>query len=95
MKWQCVQCGDCCELFALYTLGFKCPLFTKDRKCKNYKTRSKLCRVSTIDFHGLDRDEYLNARCKMIRALKKWRDEVGENESTAFILSEISASCIE
>jgi Fe-S-cluster containining protein len=89
-KWHCAKDGDCCELFSLYTLGYQCTMLKDDRKCKCYKTRPKHCRVDTINLCGLDRDEYLNARCGLVHALKKWHDEFGENSSTKFILDGIA-----
>lgn len=92
-KWECKLDGDCCELFAQFTLGTKhCPMLKEDRSCATYSTRPKCCRVDSVKVDGLDWDEYMIARCAFIHHLKKWKDEVGDNKSVNYILERISKS---
>lgn len=82
-------------MFAQFSLGYmKCPMFTDDRSCKCYVTRPKICRVDSFEIEGLDKDEYLVARCKLVHALKKIKDELGDTKSLRFILEEIAKSRI-
>jgi Fe-S-cluster containining protein len=92
-KWECLLDGDCCELFSQFTIGFKeCPQLKEDKSCGCYSARPKFCRVDSFEVPGLDKDEYLIARCHLIHKLKKWRDEVGDSKSTDYILRKISES---
>ena len=92
-KWECLGDGDCCELFSQFTIGSKiCPMLKEDRSCGCYNTRPKFCRVDSFDVPGLDKNEYMIARCHFIHALKKWKDEVGDNKSVDYILEKISKS---
>lgn len=93
-KWKCSKDGDCCDLFAEFTLGSKCSMLKEDRSCECYSSRPKVCRVDSFNIEGLDRNEYMVARCHLIHMLKKWRDEIGENKSTKWILRKIVESGI-
>lgn len=94
-KWQCESDGNCCELFAEFALGYKvCPSLD-DGQCNRYATRPKNCRVDTINIEGLDKDEYLVVRCKLIHALKKIKDETGDTKSLHFILEQLAKSEIQ
>jgi Fe-S-cluster containining protein len=93
MKWTCSADGDCCELFAKFAVGsLECPMFTDERNCKCYATRPKVCRVDSFEVDGLDKDEYLIARCQFIHMLKRWKDEVGESSSSRYIIEKIAGS---
>ncbi len=95
-KWECQKEGACCDLFAEFTLGTKpCPQLMEDKSCGCYETRPKVCRVYWVHIHGLDKNEYMIARCHLIHVLKKWKDEVGENKSTQWILEKIVKSGIQ
>lgn len=91
-KWVCAAEGDCCDLFAEWTLGTKCSMLNEDRSCGCYSTRPKVCRVDSFEVDGLDKNEYMIARCHLIHMLKKWKDEVGESKSTSYILEKICKS---
>ena len=94
-KWHCSEDGACCELFAEFTLGTKpCPMLLENKTCGCYTTRPKVCRVDSFEIEGLDKNQYLIARCHMIHKLKEWLDDVGENESTKWILKKICESGI-
>lgn len=92
--WSCLEEGDCCELFSEWTIGSKCPSLQENGSCGCYSTRPNICRVSGINIEGVDKDEYLNARCHLIHMLRKWRDEVGDSKSTKWILEKICKSGI-
>ena len=92
-KWVCSLDGHCCKLFAEWTLGTNpCPQLKEDKSCNCYSTRPKVCRVDSFEIEGLDKDEYLIARCHFVHMLKKWKDEVGDNKSVNYILEKISKS---
>lgn len=91
-KWKCSREGACCELFAEWTIGSKCPQLKSDKSCGCYSTRPKVCRVDLIKIDGLDMNEYLIARCHLIHKLKEWQADIGENNSTRYILEKISKS---
>lgn len=91
--WTCLKDGDCCDLFAQFTVGAKkCPQLKEDKSCGCYSTRPKFCRVDSFEMEGVDRNEYMIARCHMIHALKKWKDELGDNKAVDYILEKISKS---
>ena len=90
--WKCLRDGNCCELFAQFTLGSKCPQLKEDKSCGCYSTRPKVCRVSEVHIDGLDKDEYMIARCHLIHKLKEWADDVGDNKSVFWILERIQKS---
>ena len=92
IQWKCSGCGACCRLFSKHVLGYQCHMLDQDNKCKCYRTRHKSCRVDLLDFRGRDRNEYMNARCAMIRHLEHWVAEVGHSESVDYILERISKS---
>ena len=94
-KWKCSEDGDCCRLFAEFTLGTKpCPMLNKNGGCDCYSTRPKVCRVDTIDIPGLNKEEYMIARCHLIHQLQIWKDECGDNASVHWILDQIVKSGI-
>lgn len=95
-KWVCSKDGNCCELFAEFTLGFKpaCPSLMADKSCDCYSTRPKVCRVSEVEIRGLDKNEYMIMRCHLIHKLQEWKDQCGENLSTRWILEKICSSGI-
>lgn len=94
-KWACSQDGDCCRLFAEFTLGTKpCPSLKCDGGCSQYSTRPKVCRVSTINIPELNKEEYMIMRCHLIHKLQEWKNECGENDSTRWILEKIVKSGI-
>lgn len=92
MTWECKRDGDCCYLFSKYTLGRDCSQLKEDGLCGMYSTRPKVCRVGLIALDGLDKEEYLNARCDLIHSLRKWKDKVGDSRSADFILETICKS---
>lgn len=94
-KWQCSKEGACCSLFAEFTLGVKpCPMLLEDKSCGCYETRPKVCRVSGIEIEGLDKNEYMIARCHLFHMLETWKKDIGENSSTQWILEKIAKSGI-
>lgn len=95
-KWKCSEEGACCKLFSEFTLGTKpqCPELNDNGGCNCYTTRPKVCRVSSFDVEGLDKNEYLIARCHLIHMLESWEKEVGKNASTEWILKKICESGI-
>ena len=94
-KWSCSKDGHCCSLFAEFTLGTKpCPMLMDDKGCGCYSTRPKVCRVDSFEIEGIDKNEYLIARCHLIHMLATWKKEVGENASTEWILRKICESGI-
>tara|TARA_Y100000310_G_scaffold278504_1_gene296974 strand:+ start:865 stop:1167 length:303 start_codon:yes stop_codon:yes gene_type:complete len=46
LKGECKQCGECCKHLLGY---FKCPLLTKDNKCKAHTHKPLFCRLTPID----------------------------------------------
>lgn len=95
-KWQCSLDGDCCRLFSQFTLGTKpvCPELNDKGGCNCYSTRPKICRVSSFEIEGLDKNEYLIARCHLIHKMQEWKNEIGENDSVNWILEKIVKSGI-
>ena len=84
MKWKCELCGNCCEIFAPIVFGKECQYFNKEtRKCDNYENRPQVCRTELaklfqkngIYLKGIDIEEYLTARCKLLKHLKNWKQE--------------------
>jgi Fe-S-cluster containining protein len=92
MKWSCLRCGSCCHVFSEFVLGYKCPRLNSDNSCGSYETRPKPCRIDVMWNLSLDKDEYLMARCKLVRILKEWKDEFGNTESVKFILKSLANS---
>ena len=93
-QWSCLREGACCSLFAEFTLGTKCPMLKEDRDCSCYNTRPKICRVDNFEIEGLDKNEYLIARCHLFHMLETWKKDIGENASTHWILEKIAKSGI-
>lgn len=91
-QWCCSQDGSCCELFSEWTIGSKCPQLKLDKSCGCYSIRPKVCRVNLIEVEGLDKNEYMIARCHLIHKLKEWADDIGENRSVKYILGLIQKS---
>jgi Fe-S-cluster containining protein len=91
-KWECDACGACCEMFSEFAMGTYCPMLDGNNKCKCYTTRPKNCRVDSFEVIGLDKDEYLVARCTLIKALRPWKHKNGNNASVQYILKKISNS---
>lgn len=95
-KWHCSEDGDCCRLFSQFTLGTKpqCHHLNDKGGCDTYKTRPKVCRVDSFEIEGLDKNEYLIARCHLIHKIQEWKNEVGSNKSVDWILEKICGSGI-
>jgi Fe-S-cluster containining protein len=94
-QWSCSKEGACCELFAEFTLGTKpCPQLKEDKSCGCYETRPKVCRVSGIEIAGLDKNEYMIARCHLFHKIDEWYKDIGMNNSTHWILDRIAKSGI-
>ncbi len=93
-RWECSSDGACCKLFSKFTIGSNCPQLKKDMSCGCYSTRPKVCRVSEIEIDGLDKNEYMVARCHLIHKLKEWADDIGDNKSVFWILEQIQKSGI-
>ena len=51
--------------------------------------------MSEVHVDGLDKDEYMIARCHLIHKLKEWADDIGDNKSVFWILERIQKSGIQ
>lgn len=69
-------------------------MLKEDRDCSCYNTRPKVCRVDSFEIEGLDKNQYLIARCHLFHKLEDWLKDIGENDSTHWILDKISKSGI-
>lgn len=86
--WKCTKCGYCCELFAPIIFGKECANFDKEKRtCNNYEQRPQICRTQLAkllkkygsEYESLKMEDYLSARCKLLKHLKKWKEETPES----------------
>ena len=88
--WECKFCGNCCELFGSVVFGKECTLFDKEKRtCSDYKNRPQICRTQLArvlkkygnKYESFKMEEFLIARCKLLKHLKKWKEETPESHA--------------